>query len=176
MEYKLVTYKNLIIGQEIKGTKEGDCCRYFSAIIKSINPAYITVKMWGNNGKEAKINTSLMFMVKMSKKEFEDKYHDKAKEVLAGIQNKLHGDELGCHEMWNAWLYGTPYEIAEYCIENNMKVVGHSSDITPKLAMFSGETLDVGVCAEYENGERIWCHYRLEDIEKMIEEYKDLLM
>ncbi len=26
--------------------------------------------------------------------------------------------------------------------------------------MFSGDTLDVGVCAEYDDGERIWCHFR----------------
>lgn len=176
MDYKLVTYKHLVVGQEIKGTTIGECSRYFSAFVTSINPAYVTVEMWMKNGKEAKIDSSLMFMVEMSEKEFEDKYRDKAKEVLVGIQNKLHGDELGYHEMWNAWLYGTPYKIAEYCIENNMKVVGHSSDITPKLTMFSGETLDIGVCAEYENGERIWCHYKLEDIKKMIEKYKDLLM
>lgn len=71
----------------------------------------------------------------------------------------------------NAWLYGTPYEIASYCIKNGMKVVGHSTDITPKTVMFSGDTLDVGVCAEYEDGERFWCHYRSENIKEMIELY-----
>ncbi len=57
---------------------------------------------------------------------------EKAKEVLKGIQNKLHGDELRYHELWNTWLHGTPYEIASYCVKNNMKVTGHSTDITPK--------------------------------------------
>lgn len=94
-----------------------------------------------------------MFIVEMTEKEFEDKYRDRAKEVIVGIQNKLHGDELGYHEMWNAWLYGSPYEIASHCVKNSMKVIGHSTDITPKIAMFSGDTLDAGVCAEYENGE-----------------------
>ena len=55
MEYKLVTYKHLVVGQEIKGTKIGECSRYFSAFVTSINPAYITVEMWRKNGKEAKI-------------------------------------------------------------------------------------------------------------------------
>lgn len=42
--------------------------------------------------------------------------------------------------------------------------------------MFSGDTLDIGVCAEYEDGERFWCHYRYSDIEKMIEQYKELVV
>ncbi len=176
MENKLVTYKHLTVGQEIKGTEDGCYRRSFSAIVKSINPAYVTVEMWRRGGDEEKINTSLMFIVEMTEKEFEDKYRDRAKEVIVGIQNKLHGDELGYHEMWNAWLYGTPYEIASHCVKNSMKVIGHSTDITPKIAMFSGDTFDAGVCAEYENGERLWCHYRSEDIKKMVERYKDLVM
>ena len=56
-----------------------------------------------------------------------------------------------------------------------MKVVGHSTDITPKIAMFSGDTLDVGVCAEYDDGERIWCHFRSEDIKKMVRRYTELV-
>lgn len=56
-----------------------------------------------------------------------------------------------------------------------MKVVGHSTDITPKIAMFSGDTLDVGVCAEYDDGERIWCHFRSGDIKKMVRRYTELV-
>ena len=175
MENKLVTYKHLSVGQEIKGTEGEGCHTSFSAIVKSINPAYVTVEMFGRGGREEKIDASLMFNVEMSEKEFEEKYRDKAKEVIMGIQNKLHGDELGYHEMWNAWLYGTPYEIANYCIKNDMKVVGHSTDVTPKITMFSGDILDVGVCAEYENGDRIWCHFRSDDIKKLLERYKELV-
>lgn len=171
MENKLVTYKHLHIGQEIKGTATGGYSKYFFAIVKSINPVYVTVEMWGKGGSEEKIDASLMFRVEMSEKEFREKYHDKAKEVIVEIQNKLHGDELGDHEIWNAWLYGTPYEIASYCTENNMKTVGHSTDIMPKTTMFSGDILDVGVCAEYEYGERIWCRYSSDNIKKMIETY-----
>ena len=71
-------------------------------------------------------------------------------------------------------MYGTPYEIAKHCVENKMNVVGHCTDIIPKTAMFSGDTLDTGVCVEYLDGERIWCHYRTEDIRRMIEEYPEL--
>lgn len=176
MEDKLVTYKHLKVGQEINGTEGGGCISVFSAIVKSINPAYVTVEMWRKGGNEEKINTSLMFRVEMTEDEFKEKYRSKAIDVLKGIQNRLHGDELGYHEMCNSWLYGNPFEMASFCVKNNMKVVGHSADITPKLAMFSGETFDVGVCAEYEDGERFWCHYRSEDIKKMVERYKDLIM
>lgn len=176
MENKSVTYRNLKVGQEIRGTKGGRGTRLFTAYVKSITPAYVTVEMWRRGGSEEKIDASLMFSVEMTEEEFRKKYHDAAKEVMSGIQNKLHGDELGYHEMWNSWLYGTPYEMASYCIKHKMKVVGHSEDITPKHAMFSGDVLDVGVCAEYEDGERFWCHYRSEDIKKMLECYKDLII
>lgn len=175
MEEKLVTYKNLKIGQEIKGTENGGAFRMFSAYVKAINPAYVTVEIWGKGGEEEKIDASFMFRVEMTEEEFQRKYRSGAREVLLGIQNKLNRDELGYHEMWNAWLYGSPYEIASYCAKNKMKVVGYSSDITPKHSMFSGDILDVGVCAEYEDGERFWCHYRSEDIKKMVERHKNLI-
>lgn len=175
MEDKLVTYKHLKVGQEIKGTRGGRWDESFSAVVKSINPAYVTVEMWGKAGNEEKIDASFMFRVEMTEEEFNLKYREKAREVLKGIQNKLRKDEIGYHEMWNAWIYGTPYEIAQYCAKENIKVVGHSTEIYPKIAMFSGDTLDAGVCAEYQDGERFWCHYRSEDIAEMIERHKDLI-
>lgn len=175
MENKLVTYKSLKAGQEIKGTEGGGWNRSFSAIVKSINPAYVTVEMWRRGGNEEKIDASLMFAVEMSEEDFKVKYHEKAKEVLRGIQNKLHGDELGYHTMWNSWLYGTPYEIAKECVANNMRVIGYSTDISPKHAMFSGDLLDAGVCVEYDNGERFWCHFRSQDIKKMLDQYGELV-
>lgn len=175
MENKLVTYKHLKVGQEINGTKGGGLRSAFCAIVKSINPAYVTVEMWREGGREEKIDASLMFEIEMTEEEFNAKYREKAKEVLRGIQNKLHGDELGYHELWNAWLYGTPYEIAKECIANNMKVIGYSPDILPKHTMLSGDLLDIGVCAEYDDGERFWCHFRSDDIKKMLERYGELI-
>lgn len=54
MDYKLVTYKHLVIGQEIKGTTIGECSRYFSAFVTSINPAYVIVEMWRKKRKRSK--------------------------------------------------------------------------------------------------------------------------
>lgn len=175
MEEKLVTYKNLEIGQEIKGHVDGGCSSGYAGYIKEINPAFVTVAMWREDGKLKKINSSCMFKVEMTVEEFNSKYKEKAREVLKGIRNKLHGDEIGYHEMWNAWLYGTPYEMASHCAQNNMMVIGYSPDICPKTAMFSGDILDAGVCAEYEDGERFWCHFRSKDIEDMLEQYQELI-
>ena len=175
METKLITSKNLKVGQEIKGTKGGGWQRMFSGIVKSVNAAYVTVDMWGKGEREEKIDASYMFYVELTEKEIEEKYKDKAKEILKNIQNRLHRDEIGYHEMWNTWVYGTPYEMASYCVKNKMNVIGHSTEIIPKMAMFSGDILDVGVCAEYENGERFWCHCRSSDIKKLLDRYKYLI-
>lgn len=172
-ENKDVTYKKLKIDQEIMGHKLGNLTSSYRAIVKAINSHEVTVSMWGKY--DDKIDASSLFQVKLTDKEFEDKYAEKAKESLHGLKNKLHHDEIGCHEMWNTWLYGTPYEIGQHCVQDKIKIVGYCSDIIPKTAMFSGDTLDIGVCAEYENGERFWCHYRFSDIEKMFERHKDLI-
>lgn len=174
-ENKLVTYKQLQIGQKIEGTQDSGRHHMFSAFVKEINPISVTVEMWRKGGTEEKINSSFMFEVEMSEKEFEDKYREKAKEILKNIQNKLSVDEIGYHEMDNSWLYGTPYEMAKYCIRDKTTILGHSNDIIPKTSLFSDDALDIGVCCAYEDGERFWCHYRYSDIENMLDDYKDLL-
>lgn len=154
METKKVTYKHLHIGQKIMGVQNENERRMFTAFVKSVNVAYVTIELWEVGGREERIDASCMFEVELTEEEFKRKYREKAKEVLTNIENKLLVDEMGSHEMWNAWLYGTPYEIAAYCTKEKMKVIGHSTGIIPKKAMFSGDTLDIGVCAEYEDGEK----------------------
>lgn len=176
METKLVTYKHLTKGQRIEGVKGDGWMRNFIAYVKEINPVFVIVELWKKGGEEERFSASCMFMVEITKEEFQNKYRAKAKEVLKNIQNRLHRDQIGYHEMWNAWLYGNPYEIARQCVKENITIVGHCSDIIPKTSLFSDEDIyDVGVCAEYESGERFWCHFKFSMIENMIEEYKELL-
>ena len=173
-ETKEVTYLNLKPGQEIQGHSLEGCRNYYGATVKSINPAFVTVLMW--NKYEEKIDARSMFIVEMTEQEFESKYYYKAQEVMHNIQNKLIHDEIGDHEMWNAWLYGTPYEIAKECIKEDMKIVGYCSDIMPKMGMFSDDVCDIGVCAEYnQTGEKIWCHWKYSSLLEMLEDYKNLL-
>ena len=175
MENKLVTYRNLKIGQRINGTQGNGCTSSFVGYVKAINPSYVTVEMWKKGGTEEKYSTDFLFMVEMTEEEFHAKYRKKAKEVMVNIQNKLHGDELGYHEMWNSWLFGSPYEIAKECIRNKIMVVGYSTDIVPKYGLLDADVADVGVCAEYEDGERFWCHYKMEYLNDMIERNRDLI-
>jgi hypothetical protein len=172
-ENKTVTYKNLRKGQKIQGHCKNNCESLYEAIVIETNPSYVTILMWGRD--EEKISSDNLFYIELAEKEFNDKYRDKAREVLLHLKNKLNHDEIGYHEMWNAWCYGTPYEIAKHCINNNFEVIGYCSDIIPKTSMFSEDELNVGICAEYENGERFWCHYKYSDIERMFNEYKSLL-
>lgn len=175
MESKYVTYKALVKGQEIKGTKDGTLTSSFTAYVKDINPNFITVEKWRKGGDTEKISTHCLFYVEMTEKEFEDKYREEAKEIVKNIQNKLYKDQIGYHEMWNSWLYGTPYEIAQTCRKEKIKIVGHCDDIVQKRNFISNELLDLGVCAEYEDGERFWCHYSNKMLEDMLELWGDEL-
>lgn len=171
-ETKLVTYKHLKIGQEIRGAKNGSHQMFFSAKVKAINPSYITIIKYG---VEEVISTEYMFEVAMTEEEIKKKYGKKAKEVFDALQNRMTLDEIGQHEMWNAWLSFDPYEMAAYCIGEKITILGYCPDITPKTAMFLGDTLDVGVCAEYENGERFWCHFRSWMLNEMKDLYPELI-
>lgn len=84
----------------------------------------------------------------------------------------MYRDEIGEKEMWNAWLSSDPWEMAQLCKEKKVTVLGHCKDIAPKQAMFSGDLLDIGVCAEDEDGYRFWCHFRSSDIDIMKKRYQ----
>lgn len=169
MEYKYVTYKRLKKDMTIHGTKDGSSKSLFRAYVKEINPSFVTVAMWNRNGKEEKLSTHLMFALEMTEDDIRIKYFDKAKEVVANIQNKLYKDQVGYHEMWNSWLFGTPFEIAQACCKDNIKIVGYCEDIVIKHNLFSGAVMDIGVCAEYDDGERFWCHFSKELLKDLLE-------
>lgn len=169
-ENKLVTYKNLNIGQKIGGYRDGTFTSYFNAFVKSITPSFVIVEKWREGGNIEKINSSAMFFVEMSDDEIKQKYHHKASEIVKNLQNKLHRDEIGYHEMWNGWISYNPYEMAKYCIDEQIEIIGICYDIVPKQA-FPGKMLDVGICAEYEDGTRFWCHYDSETINYILREF-----
>lgn len=175
MEKKLVTWRHLQPGQEIKGYKLGNLTSGFSAIVKETNAATVSLYMWGDKNKVEMVSAEAMFSVEMNEEDFRAKYRDQAAECLRAMQNKLHRDEIGYHEQWNSWLFGNPYELAAACKDKKIQIMGHCSDIISKEAFFSGDILDVGVCAEYEDGERFWCHFRSSDIDDMIRLYGDEL-
>lgn len=172
-ETKFVTFRHLKVGQEIIEVKDGSSHSHFKGYVKSITPSYVEIAHWSADGPVEKYSTSVMFGVEMTEEELKRKYKDGAKEVLLVLQNKLHRDEIGYHEMWNAWLGACPYEIAKYCKDEKIRIVGCCSDITPKTS-WSDVVLDIGVCAEYEDGERFWCHFCKEYIDDMCRDYPEL--
>lgn len=171
-ENREVTFRQLKDGQEIKGVKKGGGTSSFTGYVKGVNPAYVTVEMWRVGGKEEKISADSMFLVPMTDEEIRQKYNKNAGEIVKNIQNTMTHDEIGYHEMYNTWLSSDPWEMAQECVKQKLFVLGHSNDIIPKTAMFSGDKLDVGVCVEDEDGDRFWCHFKSEDIKVLVRRYE----
>lgn len=153
---KFVTAKNLKVGQEIKGWKIGNRRSMCTKIVKEVTPFQVRVA-WRIEDEGEWIDESAMFEVELTDKEFYNKYRKDAEEIQVALKNKLLCDQIGYHEMWNAWLSYNIYEMAQYCRKENMKIVGYSEDIRPKHS-WAGDLLDIGICAETEDGERFWCH------------------
>ena len=158
-----VPFTQLKIGQKILGYRLGKLDSSFVGYIRRFFPDFVEVDIYG---KTKKISTTAMFAREMLPEEFRKKYHSAALSAITNIQNKLYYDEIGYHEMWNAWLRLDPFELAQQCLKNGITIVGHCTDITPKRSWL-GEMLDVGVCAEYKDGERFWCHWKKTDIDEL---------
>lgn len=171
-EDKKVTYKHLKIGRRINGTEYEKTRCGFTGYVKDINSAYVTVEMWRQGGEERKVDSRSIFLIPMTEEEIIEKYNKMAGKIIEAIQNRMHRDEIGEKEMWNAWLSSNPWEMAQLCKNKKITVIGHCRDIAPKHAMFSGDVLDIGVCAEDEDGYRFWCHFRSDYITTMKKNYQ----
>lgn len=173
-EYKDVTYKHLKKGQQIHGHKLGSMASSYHGTIKDINPAYVTVLIFGT--REEKIpSEEALFSVQMSEEEFRAKYHAEAVTIMKALQNKLANHEIGAHEMWNGWVSYDPYEMAKECKHHKLKVIGVCEDVWQRLKMFdTDDSKDIGICVEEDNC-KFWCHASESYIADMLEEYKELL-
>lgn len=170
-EYKRVTYCHLKKGQKIHGVEEEGCYSSFIGYVKEANAAFVVVEMWNPGGKEERLNSRAWFLIPMTDEEIRQKYNAKAGEVVKNIQQTLTSDEIGYHEMYNAWLSSCPWELAQKCVQKKLTILGHCRDIIPKTAMFTGEKLDVGVCVEDEDGDKFWCHFKSEYIQVLKRKY-----
>ena len=171
-EEKQVTYKYLKKGQKISGIRSANSSSGFTAYVKEVNPAFVTVEMWNPGGREDRINSDAMFLIELTDEEIRDKYNEKAKDVVQNIQTVMLRDEIGYHEMYNTWLSSDPWELTQACISQKLSILGHCRDIIPKKAMFTGDKLDAGVCVEDEDGDRFWCHFRSGDIQVLVRRYE----
>lgn len=153
---KMVTAKNLKVGQKIQGWTIGSCRSMCRKVVQEVTPFRIRVA-WDMEDEGEWVDASAMFEVELTDKEFYEKYRKDAEAIKLALQNKMLCDEIGYHEMWNAWLSYDLYEMACNCRKKKIKIVGYTEDITPKHSWF-GQLLDVGICAEEEDGTRFWCH------------------
>lgn len=172
-EEKYVTYRHLKKGQEISGAKQGNSWHGFKGYVKEANAAYVILELWNPGGPEERYpSEETLFGIEMTEDEIKEKYNQMAGTVVKAIQNRLENYEIGYHEMFNSWLSSDPWEMAQACAKKNLTIIGSCYDITPKHAMFSGELLDVGICAEDENGDRFWCHFKSDSVEVMKRRYE----
>lgn len=175
---KLVSWEQLTVGQRIEGyelktVSDIKKISIISGVVKEIVSNYVVIET-GTNSKhsiEDFVPKMAMFEILLTEEELKQKYARQLKELLQALQNKLYYDEIGYHEMWNSWLRIDPYEMLQELSEHNIHVVGFCSDITPKTSWLTGDALDIGICAEYDNGERFWCHWKSKYLRFLLECY-----
>jgi len=153
-ETKYISFSELREDMEIKGYKKGSTTTFASQKIVSIKKN----KVFFNWGESLTNASDYMFSVKLTDKELREKYKAVVQEIREALNHDL-GQVDGYHEMWNSWLYASNLtEMASTLNEHKMRIIGYATLTVPKHAMFSDEVLDIGIVAEYEDGERIWCH------------------
>ena len=164
-ETKYIPLSELKVGMEIQGYKKGNTTSFHSSDVVSIKNNTVELS-WGEALKDA---SSYMFCIKLTDEELKEKYKDAIQEIREALNHDL-GQVDGYHEMWNSWLYA--YDLAEMALtlnEYNLRIIGYATLTVPKQAMFSEQLLDIGVVAEYEDGERIWCHFSNESRKRLLE-------
>lgn len=163
-ETKYIQFSELKVGMEIRSYKKGCSETFCRQDVKSIKNNSVTLS-WGETLENA---SDYMFSVELTEEELKEKYKDAIQEIKEALNHDL-GQVDGYHEMYNTWLYaGSLAEIASSLNEHNLRIIGYATLITPKQTMF-GTTLDIGVVAEYNDGERIWCHCSNEHRKSILE-------
>lgn len=164
-ETKYISFSELKIGMEISGYKKGNTTSFCTQDIVAIKNN--TVKLsWGTTLENA---SDYMFSVELTKEELCEKYKNDIEEIREALNHDL-GQVDGYHEMWNSWLCASDLaEMASNLKEHKLRIIGYATLTTPKLTMFD-TVLDIGVVAEYEDGERFWCHTSSEHIKSLLAE------
>lgn len=164
-ETKYISLSELKVGMEIQGYKKGNTTSFCRQEVKSIKNNSVTLS-WGETLENA---SDYMFAIELTKEELQEKYKDNIEEIREALNHDL-GQVDGYHEMWNSWLFASDLaEMASNLNEHKLRLIGYATLTVPKLTMFD-TILDIGVVAEYENGERIWCHCSNEQRKRLLEE------
>lgn len=152
---KDISFSELVIGQKLVGYNSPSQSCIFHCSVKHIKGNTVTL-VSGGSTEILQNADQYKFKVELNRSEFVEKYEADVEEIKAALQRKL-GQLDGDHEMWNTWLYaGDVYDIAAELKKNDMRIIGYATLSVPKRSIT--DTYDIGVIAEYDNGERIWCH------------------
>ena len=169
-EEKYIPLSELKVGMQIQGYKRGhttSCCTKEIVDIKDNTVSF----NWGEALNDA---SEYMFAIYMTNKELRKKYSAEIEELKEALNHDL-GQVDGYHEMWNTWLYSS-YDLAQMASElkqNRLRIIGYATLTVPKHSMFSDNVLDIGVVAEYEDGDRIWCHTSNEHRKRLLADKHD---
>lgn len=162
-ETKYIPLLKLKVGMKIQGYKKGCSEAFCCQEVTSIKNNSVTLS-WGETLENA---SDYVFSIELTDEELQEKYKDAIQEIKEALNHDL-GQVDGYHEMWNSWICARDLaEMASNLNEHKLRVIGYATLTTPKLTMF-GTTLDIGVVAEYEDGERIWCHTSSEHIKRLL--------
>ena len=162
-ETKYIPFSGLKVGMEISGYRKGNSTSFCNQEVKLIKDNSVTLS-WGTTLDNA---SDYMFSVELTEEELQEKYKDTIQEIKEALNHDL-GQVDGYHEMWNSWICaGNLAEMASCLSEHKLRIIGYATLMTPKITMF-GTTLDIGVVAEYADGERIWCHTSSKHIKSLL--------
>ena len=94
--------------------------------------------------------------IQLTEQEKHTRDFDKAKEIAQAMEHELYDAGDAIHEMYNGWIDCNPYDMAKVVKEMDITIIGWFwlySNIINKTY-----DLDIGIVAEYSDGDRIWCH------------------
>lgn len=165
-----ITAHQLKPNQECEGYKTPTTSSFCSFKVVQVTESGVEVLMWGKNPQILPLDA--LYEVKLTEKEFTEKYFSLAKDIYKRLQNKMFLEYAGYHEMWNAWIDYDIYQLAANLQEHHLELLGYIELNSPKLS-FCGTKLDIGLVVK--DGEDIfWCHASRKYLDDMLENYKEL--
>ncbi len=177
---KYVPWRQLKIGQEIKGVKYENTLSSFQGFVRAKNIDKVVIAMWQPDSDQTKQfdARTTSFEVPITEAEFRRNNNPMARKCVKALETKLTLDRIGYHEMANSWLSNDPWELACELRTRKYKLIGICTEIQPKRPLFDpdGDPLDIGICCEDADGDRFWCHYwadRIPDIIALQKAYEE---
>ena len=154
-EYKQKYLKDLKVGESFRGMHYPNGKHVWGptyTIEERNNNQIKCTDSWHDKITYFSIDEDTKVEVPLTEQEYKSKYFHTAKEIVQGLQNKLYSPGDAYHEMWNGWIGINPYEMAQDIVKHKLIIIGYF----PLSTVL--DTRDIGIVAEDEDGDRVWCH------------------